>query len=289
MLAAIVAAEGPPLTLRSAAHVPAFGYPEAAARALGRAVERASWLRRSAGHRPDAGRASTWRRPRRSSRAPSATKDEVWLTPEDTRALLVSYGIPVVEERVAADPEAAVAAAEEIGYPVVVKLGEAGAHKTERGGVVLDVQDADGVRDAAERMGGPVVLQPFLKGGAEFLAGVAHDPVFGPLVAFGPGGVQAELIGGTDFRLSPLTDADTAELVRTGKAGQISAGFRGAPPVDAHALEDVLHRLSRLAEDVPELAELDLNPILAMPDRVVAVDARIRLAHPAARAELKGW
>ena len=138
-------------------------------------------------------------------------------------------------------------------------------------------------------MGGPVVLQPFLKGGAEFLAGVAHDPVFGPLVAFGPGGVQAELIGGTDFRLSPLTDSDTAELVRTGKAGQISAGFRGAPPVDAHALEDVLHRLSRLAEDVPELAELDLNPILALPDRVVAVDARIRLAHPAARAELKGW
>jgi acyl-CoA synthetase (NDP forming) len=118
---------------------------------------------------------------------------------------------------------------------------------------------------------------------------VAHDPVFGPLVAFGPGGVQAELIGGVDFRLSPLTDADTAELVHTGKAGQITSGFRGAPPVDTHGLEDVLHRLSRLAEDVPELAELDLNPILAMPERVVAVDARIRLARPAARAELKGW
>jgi acyl-CoA synthetase (NDP forming) len=288
VLAAIVAAEGPPLTLRSAAHVPAFGYPEAAARALGRAVERASWLRRSAGVVPTLDGVDQAAAEEIVARA-LGNDAEVWLTPEDTRALLVTYGIPVVEERVCADPATAVTAAEELGYPVVVKLGEAGAHKTERGGVVLDVQDADGVREAAERMGGPVVLQPFLKGGAEFLAGVAHDPVFGPLVAFGPGGVQAELIGGTDFRLSPLTDADTAELVRTGKAGQISAGFRGAPPVDAHALEDVLHRLSRLAEDVPELAELDLNPILAMPDRVIAVDARIRLAHPAARAELKGW
>lgn len=288
VLAAIVAAEGAPATLRSAANVPAFSYPEAAARALGLAVERGSWLRRSAGVVPQLDDVDPFAAAEIVEQA-LGDLDEVWLTPEQTRALLVAYRIPVVEERVCADADEAVAAAEELGYPVVVKLGEAGAHKTERGGVVLDVQDADAVRAAAELMGGPVVIQPFVTGGAEFLAGVAHDPVFGPLVAFGPGGVQAELIGGTDFRLAPLTDADTAELVRTGKAGTIAAGFRGAPPVDAHALEDVLHRLSRLAEDVHELSELDLNPILAMPDRAIAVDARIRLARPATRAELKGW
>jgi acetyl coenzyme A synthetase (ADP forming)-like protein len=288
VLAAIVAAEGAPATLRAAATVPAFAYPEAAARALGRAVGRAAWLRRSAGVVPALEEIDHPAAAALVERA-LGELDEVWLSPEDTRALLVAYGVPVVQERVAADPAAAVLAAEEIGYPVVVKLGEAGAHKTERGGVVLDVKDAAGVREAAERIGGSVVVQPFLRGGVELLAGVAHDPVFGPLVAFGPGGIHAELIGGTDFRLSPLTDADTAELVRTGKAGTLTAGYRGAPPVDAAGLEDVLHRLSRLAEDVPELSELDLNPILALPDRVVAVDARIRLARPAVRAEIKGW
>ena len=132
---------------------------------------------------------------------------------------------------------------------------------------------------------GLVIEKPIL----ELLAGVAHDPVFGPLVAFGPGGVKAELIGGTGFRLSPLTDVDAEELVTSGSAGVLVAGFRGAPPVDSKALQDVLHRLSRLAEEVPELAELDLNPVLGLPDRAVVVDARIRLAPPVARTDPKGW
>jgi len=170
-----------------------------------------------------------------------------------------------------------------------VKLAEAGAHKTERGGVVLDLGTADVVQAAAVRMGGPVIVQPFVTGGVELLAGVAHDAVFGPLVAFGPGGVHAELIGGADFRLAPLTDVDAAELVRSGKAGQLTAGFRGAPPVDRDALESVLHRLSRLAQDLPELDELDLNPIIATPDRVVVVDARIKLARHDQHADLKSW
>lgn len=288
VLAAILAAEGAPRSLRAAATVPAFAYPEAAARALGRAVERAEWLRRSAGSVPsldgidDAAAAAIV-----ADALDDA--DEAWLTPADTRALLTAYGIPVVAERTCESPDDAVAAADELGYPVVVKLAEAGAHKTERGGVVLDLPDAAAVRAAAAGIGAPVVVQPFLRGGAELLAGVAHDPVFGPLVAFGPGGTKAELIGGTGFRLSPLTDSDAEELVTTGKAGVIVAGFRGAPPVDALGLEDILHRLSRLAEDVPELAELDLNPVLAMPDRVVAVDARVRVSRPPTRSELKGW
>ena len=128
-----------------------------------------------------------------------------------------------------------------------------------------------------------------ISGGAELLAGIVQDPVFGPLVAFGPGGVFAELIGAAAFRIAPLTDVDANELVHEGKAGRLVAGFRGAPPADAPALVDLLHRLSLLAEDLPEVAELDLNPVIALPTGCVAVDARVRLAPPALRPALKSW
>jgi acyl-CoA synthetase (NDP forming) len=118
---------------------------------------------------------------------------------------------------------------------------------------------------------------------------VVQDPVFGPLVAFGPGGVLAELIGEASFRIAPLTDVDATELVTTGKAGRLIAGFRGAPAADRAALEDVLHRLSRLGEDLPAVSELDLNPVLALPDRCVIVDARVRVQRPAAGPRVKTW
>jgi acyl-CoA synthetase (NDP forming) len=108
-------------------------------------------------------------------------------------------------------------------------------------------------------------------------------------VAFGPGGVLAELIGGADFRIAPLTDLDADELVQGGKAGRLVRGFRGAAAADADALVMLVHRLSRLALDLPEVAELDLNPVLGLPTGCMAVDARIRLrARPADRA-LKSW
>ena len=128
-----------------------------------------------------------------------------------------------------------------------------------------------------------------LRGGAELLAGVVQDPVFGPLVAFGPGGVLAELIGDAAFRIAPLTDVDALELVTTGKAGRLVAGFRGAPPSDAPALADLVLRLSRLADDLPEVAELDLNPVLGLPNGYVAVDARILLRTPPHVRRTKGW
>ena len=134
-----------------------------------------------------------------------------------------------------------------------------------------------------------MIVQPMITGGVELLAGVAQDPVFGPLVAFGPGGVFAELIGDAHFRLTPLTDVDADELVGSGKAGRLVAGFRGAPAADAAALADVLHRLSQLADDLPELAELDLNPVIGLPDRAVVVDARIRVARPQLRTDAKSW
>ena len=145
------------------------------------------------------------------------------------------------------------------------------------------------MREAAERIGVPVIVQPMLRAGAELLAGVVQDPTFGPLVAFGPGGVLAELIGEATFRIAPLTDVDAKELVTTGKAGRLVAGFRGAPPADESALVDLVHRLARLGEDLPAVAELDLNPVLALPDRCVAVDARVRVRRPDAVVRAKTW
>ena len=283
VLACILAAEGAPASLRSAAPVPSFDFPESAARALGRAAERAEWLRRPAGSVPEPTGIDV-----ETARAIVAESDG-WLEPDRARALLEAYGIPLVPERLVADPEEAVAAAAELGYPAVVKTAEAGAHKTDTGGVALDLRDEAAVRAAAERIGGPLIVQPMLRGGAELLAGVVQDPVFGPLVAFGPGGVLAELIGEAQFRLAPLTDVDADELVHGGKAGRLVAGFRGAPPADAEALADLLHRLARLGEDLPEVAELDLNPVVATPEGAVAVDARVRIAAVAPRARAKSW
>ena len=183
----------------------------------------------------------------------------------------------------------AVEAAKELGFPVVLKTAAPGAHKTEQGGIALDLADEAAVLEAAERIGLPLLVQPFVRGGAELLAGAIQDPVFGPLVAFGPGGVLAELIGEAQFRLAPLTDHDAGELVRSGKAGRLVAGFRGAPPADQGALVDLLLRLSLLAEDLPEVAELDLNPVLALPEGCFAVDARVRVAEHDPARRIKSW
>jgi acyl-CoA synthetase (NDP forming) len=194
-----------------------------------------------------------------------------------------------VPERTVEDADAAVAAARELGFPAVVKTAAAGVHKTDIGGVALDLRDEAAVREAAERIGGPLIVQPFLHGGTELLAGAFQDPMFGPLVAFGAGGALAELIGEATFRIAPLTELDAEELVLVGKAGKLVAGFRGAPPADTAALVDLVLRLGRLADDLPEVAELDLNPVLAGPDGCVVVDARVRVRARPAEHALKSW
>ena len=215
--------------------------------------------------------------------------DDAWLTPQATRELLDSYGIPLVPELVAESVEEAVEAAKTLGLPVVVKSAAAGAHKTETGGVALNLADEEAVREAATRIGPPVIVQPMVEGGVELLAGVVQDPTFGPLVAFGPGGVLAELIGEAGFRIAPLTDADAEELLSQEKTGLLVAGYRGAPPADPAALTDLIHRLSRLGEDLPEVAELDLNPVIAGPDGCVVVDARVRVRRPEPVPRVKSW
>jgi acyl-CoA synthetase (NDP forming)/RimJ/RimL family protein N-acetyltransferase len=289
VLAVIVSGEGVPAALReSGSSVAAFSYPESAARALGLAAERGEWLRRPAGsvpaiEIPDAAAARAV-----VTRALEEDGDG-WLSPERIRTLLGAFGIPLVEERVATGADEAVTAAAELGYPVVVKTAAAGAHKTERGGVAVDLRDEAQVRAAVGRIGAPVLVQPLVSGSAELLAGLVQDPVFGPLVAFGPGGVFAELIGDAAFRIAPITDVDAQELVREGKAGRLIAGFRGAAPADAAALTDLVQRLSLLAVSLPEVAELDLNPVIALSQGCVAVDARARISPRRPERPLKGW
>jgi acyl-CoA synthetase (NDP forming) len=286
VLCVFISAKGAPTSLRSAANVPCFAYPEAAARALGRAAERGEWLRRPEGEAPPI--------ERDLDKAHEVVREAIatgggWLDAAQTRRLFDAYGLPLVPERLAATPEEAIGAARELGYPVVLKTAAPGAHKTEEGGVILDLGDEESVQAAAKRLGGSVLVQPFVRGGTELLAGAIQDPVFGPLVAFGPGGVFAELIGEAQFRLAPLTDRDARELVQTGKAGRLVAGFRGAPAADADALVDLLIRLSLLAEEVPEAVELDLNPVLALPNGCFAVDARVRVAGRVEQRRTKSW
>jgi acetate---CoA ligase (ADP-forming) len=288
VLAAILSAEGTPTSLQGTSSVAVFPYPESAARALGLAAGRAEWLRRPAGSvsavegiDAKAGRAVVERI--------LVETDERWLTANELRAILEAYGIPFVQERSAATVEDGITAARELGFPVVVKTAEAGAHKTETGGIALGLGDEEAVREALERIGTPALVQPMIEGGAELLAGIVQDPTFGPLVAFGPGGIFAELIGEAGFRIAPLTDQDASELVHSSKAGRLVAGYRGSPAADDDSLEELLHRLSRLGEDLPELAELDLNPVLARPDGCLAVDARARVRRPERVTRAKTW
>jgi acyl-CoA synthetase (NDP forming) len=288
-LAVVMSAEGIPDRLRAPArHVAPFTYPESAARALGRLAERAEWLRRPHGGTPELEGIDRTAAESVVKEALAASEDS-WLEPAAARRLLLAYGIPLVEERVVTSPDEAVAAATALGLPVVVKSAVPGAHKTELGGVALDLRTDEAVRAAAERIGAPLLVQPMIRGGAELLAGIVQDPVFGPLVAFGPGGVLAELIGEAAFRIAPLTDLDAEELVLSGKAGTLVRGFRGAPPASVEALVDLVLRLAQLGEDVPQVAELDLNPVLALPDRCFAVDARIRIRPSVESVRAKTW
>jgi acyl-CoA synthetase (NDP forming) len=289
VLAAFISAGGVPSSLVEAdPPIATFDFPESAARALGHAADRAEWLRRPAGETIELDDID---RPAAEAlvRAVLASSNDAWLTASQIRELFGAYRIPLVPERVAVAPAEAVDAATELGFPVVVKTAAPGAHKTESGGIALDLASEDAVRAAAERIGGPVLVQPHIRGGAELLAGVVQDPVFGPLVAFGPGGVFAELIGEAQFRIAPLTLEDAEELVLTGKAARLVAGFRGQPAADVRALVDLLLRLARLADDIPEVAELDLNPVLALPDRCVAVDARVRVREAERSSRAKTW
>src|SRR5262249_30098944 len=180
--------------------------------------------------------------------------------------------------------EEAVQAAAGFGGPVVLKAEAAGlVHKTEVGAVKLGLHGEAEVRAAYQELAGTfgarltgALVEPMLSGGVEVLVGVMQEPVFGRLVVFGLGGVATEVLGDHAARLTPLTDADADDLIHGVHAAPLLLGHRGTAPVDTAALADVLLRVSRLADDLPEVAELDLNPVIATAGGAPAADARIR-------------
>jgi acetyl-CoA synthetase (ADP-forming) len=210
------------------------------------------------------------------------------LAEDESSALLAEHGVPVAPAVRAADPDAAVGAADTIGYPVVAKLvGDAIAHKTERGLVRLRLGDAAAVREATSELlaaGRPedgvtgVLVAPMVSGNRELIAGLVRDEQFGPAVMLGVGGVLAEAVADVAFRLVPLTRLDAAELVDSLATQALLGPFRGEPAVDREALADVLVGLSSAAEADASLVSVDLNPLIVVDGRPVAVDALVEVA-----------
>jgi acetyl coenzyme A synthetase (ADP forming)-like protein len=270
------------------ASVPAFIFPESAARALGAMERQRRWLDRPVGEvrafDVDAEAAG-----RVLDRA--AAGGRRLLTVTESLEVLDAYGIPTAPYRSAADEGEAVQAARDLGFPVVLKAVAPGlSHKTEAGAVRLELEDEEDVRAAwreiAEsseawedaRLDG-MVVQRMLSGGRETIVGMTTEPNFGPLIMFGLGGIFVEALGDVTFRLQPVRDVDAREMVRSIRGAPLLEGVRGEPGVDRERLAEVIQRISQLVGDHPRIAELDVNPFLAYPraDRCAAVDGRILL------------
>jgi acetate---CoA ligase (ADP-forming) len=285
-LACVMAEPGRPVPLEvGGERVPAFGFPENAARALGRASAYAEWRAQPAAlywgfddTHADAARAAC--------RAAIAERGAGWLTEREAADVLTAYGLPFVTSALVRSAEEAVAEARRIGFPVALKASaRAAIHKTDFGGVQLNLGDELSVRQAFDKVSaiggaGVAIVQPMVPDGVETMMGIVHDRLFGALVAFGLGGIHVEIFKDVHVRLAPLTDRDVDDLIRGIKGFPLLLGYRGHPAADVDALRNVLLRLSRLADEVPEITELDLNPVIALApgNGCRIVDARIRVA-----------
>jgi acyl-CoA synthetase (NDP forming)/RimJ/RimL family protein N-acetyltransferase len=234
--------------------VPSFSTPERAVIALAKVAEYARWRRRPVGQLPEL-----------SGIDESAARAVVQGVLAEVPG---GRGIPLLRSRRASTAEEAVAAAEEIGYPVVLKSTAPWLRdRTDLGGIRLDLKDAAAVRaaHAAIPAGDPVIVQEMAAPGVATVVGVVDDPSFGALVSFGLGGVATDLLGDRAYRALPLTDLDAAELVRAPRAFPLLDGYRGSEPVDVAALEELLLRVARLADDLPEVLALSLEPVIVGP------------------------
>ena len=271
--------------------IPSYGMPETPARVLSKTSTYAEWVEQPPGMIPDfedldLARATAICRQALSDRGGG------WLSAQETRAVLTAARLPLPRGGLAATADEAATMARDLGFPVAVKLASHRiVHKTEIGGVRLNLTDEAAVRQAFEKiherlksdgkldaMDG-VLVQPMLSGGVEVMVGVTQDPLFGPLIAFGLGGIHVEILHDLCFRVTPLTDRDAHEMVRGIKGYRLLEGYRGAPPADIAAIEEVLLRISRLVEEVSEITEVDLNPIMALApgQGCWIVDARIKV------------
>ncbi|WP_406411533.1 GNAT family N-acetyltransferase [Streptomyces sp. NBC_01614] len=270
------------------ATIPSYAEPHSAARALAHAAARAGWLGRPAGAVPDLADVDTPRARAVVDDHLRAHPDGGWLDPSTCADLLSCYGIPQIPWAWAETEDAAVLAAERlrgVDGRVVMKAHWPGlVHKTQQHAVHLDLRGDTQVRtafrDFQTRFAGlmtGVVVQPLAARGTELFAGVVQDEVFGPLVLFGLGGTATEVLADHAARLAPLTDHDVHDLITSPRCAPLLFGAHGSEPVDLECLEQLLLRISRMAADLPQLAEADFNPVLATPDQVTVLDARVRL------------
>ena len=268
--------------------IPSYAEPQAAARALAHAAERAAWLARPAGTVPDLDDVEPARARTVVEQYLAAHPDGGWLDPRTCADLLACYSIPQIPWAWAETEDDAVLAADRLrGFDgrVVMKAHWPGlVHKTQQHAVHLDLRGDSQVRaafrDLETRFAGlmtGVVLQPLAARGTELFAGVVQDEVFGPLVLFGLGGTATEVLADHAARLAPLDDRDVHELITSPRCAPLLLGANGSTPVDLEALEQLLLRLSRMAADLPQLAEADFNPVLATPGGISVLDARLRL------------
>jgi acyl-CoA synthetase (NDP forming) len=286
VLAVFMSARGVPDALRTAEiQIPSYTFPEDAAIALARVARYGEWLARPADPPP---RVEARRDEAAAIVARALGRGGGWLEPAEAAALLACYGLPMIEQRVLSDAEQAGLAAGAMGGPVALKAIAPGVlHKTEAGAVRLHLRNPEEVRRVAAEMTATLtahghaptgfIVQPMAPKGVEMIVGVVHDPSFGPVIACGAGGVLVELQRDVAVRLAPLGAADATEMVRSLKTYPLLRGFRGEPVRDVSALHEALVRVSALAEDLPEVVELDCNPIIVAEQGAHIVDARVRV------------
>jgi len=219
------------------------------------------------------------------------------LTALETQRLLQCYGIPVARSAVAQDGKELGEIAQGVRFPVVLKALAPGLiHKTEAGGVMLDIHTPEELMAAVRKMTEEVkrrhapsaladrqmgfLVQEYVRGGREVIVGMTHDPKFGPLVMFGLGGIYVETFKDVVFRVPPITDLEAQEMIGQIRGYRLLEGVRGEPAVDVAGLAEILQRFSQLVEDLPQLAEMDINPLMVFPEaeEFRAVDVRVRLA-----------
>ncbi len=296
------------------AQIPSFAFPEDAARALGRVARYADWRSRPLGEvvtpggidpararrtieaalqaRTGASTAAPRTHARSLERRRPARGEDAgtWLTADEAETLLEAYGVPLAASRLVADADGAADARRELDGPVAVKVA-APVHKSDVGGVRLGLSTPDevaaAVSDMDERLRAEgsglqehgYLVQEMTEGIVEMVVGVSHDPSFGPIVMTGLGGTLVELLEDVSVRITPLTDVDVEKMLAGLRMRPMLDGYRGRPPADVAALEDLRQRINAMVEDLPEIAELDLNPVFVRErgGGVAAVDARIRV------------
>ena len=284
ILSCFMSARGLPDVLRApGSRIPSYRYPEQAAIALARAVRYGMWRSRAEGLVPSFD--DTQPGEAAALIAAALARGDEWLPTEDAERLLACYGIPLARTVSVRTAEEASEAATSFDGPIVLK-GIGPLHKTESGAVRIGVRPGDVLEEArsmrtrveaaGERLDG-FTLQERIEDAVEMLVGVVADPVFGPVVACGGGGVTVELQRDVAVRVAPITDVDADEMVRSLATFPLLDGFRGAPKADVGALVQTILRVGALADAHPEIAEMDCNPVMVLPSGVKVVDVRVRV------------